>query len=279
MELKRVITAFFSPTGGTKKVAMALQDGFLDGIDSLNPDVMSYNCLTPLQRTQKTPVFDEHDLLVFCYPVFSGRLPLPLQDWPEIKGNGASAVVVSVYGNRAIDDAGRETMAMLEDHGFKVIGHIEALAEHSMDRSIGAGRPNDEDKAKLYEIAQELLKVCAHSFETQTEIPQLSFDRTTPLKPMNKPVCVPEPQDADQCEQCGRCALLCPMGIIDATTLRVMPENQDKCIGCRACIMSCRRGLRDYNPEYKAAVAKKMQMMKAANPDPKPIVFVLGKIE
>lgn len=276
MELKRVITAFFSPTGGTKKVAMALQEGFLDGIPHLEPEVQSYNCLTIVQRKQKLPTFNEHDLLVFCYPVFKGRLPLPLQTWDELKGNGAHAVVVSVYGNRAIDDAGREAMAMLQDHGFKIVGHVEALAEHSLERSIGAGRPNAEDKAKLRQIAQDLLKVYAASAENNTEVPLLSFDRTTPLKPMGPGLGVPEPQDPTKCEKCGRCANICPMGIIDPITQRVAPENYDKCIACLACTQACRQSLRDFNPELKAAVAAKMAKMKEANPDPKPIVFTLG---
>lgn len=276
MELKRVVTAFFSPTGGTKKVAMALQEGFLDGIPQLEPSVQSYNCLTPAQRKLKVPVFDEHDLLVFCYPVFKGRMPLALQNWENLKGNGASAVVVSVYGNRAIDDAARETMAMLQDHGFKIIGHIEALAEHSQDRSIGAGRPNAEDKAKLHDLATKLLQVCQNSQETHTEIAQLSFDRTTPLKPMGKVPGVPEPSDPSICQKCGRCANICPMGIIDPMTQRVAPENYDKCIACRACMQACRKGIRNFSPEINAAIAAKMAMMKAANPDPKPIVFVMG---
>lgn len=276
MELKRVITAFFSPTGGTKKVAMALQDGFLDGIPQLEPSVQSYNCLTPVQRQNKVPTFDEQDLLVFCFPVFKGRLPLALQDWPELKGNGASAVVVSVYGNRAIEDAAREAMAMLQDHGFKIIGHIEALAEHSLERSIGAGRPNSEDKAKLCGIAKEILEKCAKSTETKTSLPELTFDRTTPLKPLPEGTFAPEPIDSDACEKCGRCANICPMGIIDPMTQRVAPENIAKCISCLACTQACRHALRRLPPAVVAATAEKMAKMKAANPDPKPIKFVMG---
>lgn len=272
MELNRVITAFFSPTGGTKKVAMALQDGFLDGYADLKPSVLSYNCLTPAQRQQKVPTFNEHDLLVFCYPVFAGRLPLALQTWPELKGNGAHAIVVSVYGNRAIDDAERETMALLQDKGFKIVGRIEALAEHSLERSINAGRPNAEDKSKLVSIAQEILA----KYASGQEISELTFDRETPLKPMGSNFGVPEPSDPEACEKCGRCANICPMGIIDPITQRVAPENRSKCIDCLACTQACRKCLRDLSPEIKEALAAKMAKMKAANPDPKPIVFVMG---
>lgn len=273
MEFKRIITAFFSPTGGTKKVAMALQDGFLDGFESFNPTVLSYNCLTPVQRSQNVPSFDEHDLLVFCYPVFKGRLPLALQNWPELKGNGATAIIVSVYGNRAIDDAERETMAMLQDHGFKIAGSIEAIAEHSLARSIAAGRPNDEDKAKLCEIAHEILKRCAKHAADGTALPEVTFDRDTPLKGLGLGPGVPEPVDLEACQKCGRCANICPMGIIDPSTQVVAEENRNKCISCCACMLSCRKGVRDFKPEVKEAIANMMANVAAANPDPKPIVF------
>lgn len=105
MSVNRVVVAHFSPTGGTKKVAMALEDGLLDLSPKYRYQVITYNYLSPMQREQRVPEFTPNDLLVLCYPVYFGRMPSCLEQWPDLKGNGAKAVVCSVYGNRAIEDA------------------------------------------------------------------------------------------------------------------------------------------------------------------------------
>ena len=49
----------------------------------------------------------------------------------DIKGNGARAVLVVVFGNRAIDDTLVELQDVLEASGFVCAVGVEAVAEHS----------------------------------------------------------------------------------------------------------------------------------------------------
>lgn len=292
MELKRVITAYFSPTGGTRKVAMALQSGFVDGIEGYQVENLSFNCLNQERRAHFKHQFTPEDLLVFCYPVFYGRMPWVISEWQNFNGNGARAVVVSVYGNRAIEDAERETMDFLTKHGFKVVGAIEAIAEHSNERSLAADRPNDQDKAELKTMAQDILqrfKLCddyfkaksagqtplneleiKSHFDEQGDLAALAYNSTTPYKAPGKAPGVPYPLNYDECDMCGRCAKVCPAGIISLETMLVAPKDYDKCMGCRACMTVCRRQERGFSDEVNAMIAQKMSMVKKANLEPKP---------
>lgn len=270
MPISRVICAYFSPTGGTKRVSLALQNGFIEGIEGFRPQVQSYNFLTPERRREHVPAFSESDLLVLAYPVFYGRMPWAFQEWPELKGNGASAVVVSVYGNRAIEDGERETMAFLRDHGFKVIGGIEAIAEHSLCRTLAQGRPDQADKDELKAMAKEILQFIAKVESSGTEIPSLSFDDTTPLKARAPAVSIPLPFDMDVCRDCKmRCVTMCPCGIIDAESIKVKDECRNDCMNCTACIFVCPHHNRGYTPEVQAALKDKMSKVQAANSTPK----------
>lgn len=278
-QLQRVITAYFSPTGGTKKVAMALQEGFLDFAATLEhaPEVVSYNFLTPQRRSNFVPTFTASDLLVFVYPVFFGRMPWAYEQWPELKGNGASAIVVSVYGNRAIEDGERETMAFLTQHGFKVCGKIEAIAEHSQERTLAAGRPDTADHQELKECAARIGRILTGGTKGMDALGAFKFDDTTPLKAPGKAPSVPSVQDRSVCDDCARCVHICPCNIIDRDTLEVPPEKAERCMGCRACMHVCRPGCRGFTPQVYAAIAERMGKVKAANSERKPIVMALSQ--
>ncbi len=60
----------------------------------------------------------------------------------KIKGNGAKAVAVVVYGNRDYDDTLLELKNVLEENGFVVGAMVAAIAEHSIARNLAAGRPD-----------------------------------------------------------------------------------------------------------------------------------------
>lgn len=270
MDLKRVVVAYFSPTGGTKKVAQVLQQGF--ELNQPHYEVVPFNFLTPKLRTKRTPSFTPHDLLVFVYPVFFGRMPWAFNNWPELQGNGAQAIVVSVYGNRAIEDAERESMAFLKHHGFNILGRIEAIAEHSQERTLAHDRPNEQDREQLKAFAQQIIS----TIKQQSELKPFSFDESTELKAPGKAPCVPFVLDKHTCDQCGRCAHACPCDIINQDTLEVDPENTSLCMGCRACMSACPKGNRGFNEIVTQAIAQRMAMIKAANLEPKAQILELS---
>ena len=280
MSPARIIIAYFSPTGGTKKVALALKDGFASALpNTVNvpgltlklpaAPITTFNCLSVKSRhkdLQLTP----NDLFILAYPVYFGRMPWALSDWPALQGNGASALVVSVYGNRAIEDGERETMALLQDHGFKVVGAIEAIAEHSQERTLAQGRPDAADIADLKAIAAQVVNAYRQGLKAY------DFDRTTELKAPGKAPAVPRILERSQCDDCGRCALLCPMQIIDPETFEVPEDKAALCMGCRACMAVCKMGCRGLPEPVLKAVAARMAQIKAANSARKPNVLKLA---
>lgn len=69
--------------------------------------------------------FTEDDVVLVGVPVYAGRVPNVLLKYlNSIKGNGAIAVAVVVYGNRNYDDALIELKDILQSRDFKVIAEL-----------------------------------------------------------------------------------------------------------------------------------------------------------
>ena len=147
MKIEKWIIAHFSPTGGTKKVADAIAAGF-------NIPVVEMD----LTKAAVSVTMGENDALMAVLPVFAGRVPqISLERLSALKGSGQKAVAVVVYGNREFDDALLETKNALETNGFRVIAAAAFIAEHSIVRSIAAGRPDAEDEAICRQFAADVM--------------------------------------------------------------------------------------------------------------------------
>lgn len=157
----KIYTAYFSPTGGTKKAALALTsaladtDGFTE-IDLSLPALAQYT-------------FAADDIIVVAVPVFGGRVPaFALQQLTALHGQNTSAIAVAAYGNRAYEDALLELSDSLTSQAFRVIAAAAVLSEHSMLRSVAAGRPDADDLAQLTDFAKKI------SAKPLTEAPALT---------------------------------------------------------------------------------------------------------
>ena len=157
----KIYTAYFSPTGGTKKAALALTsaladtDGFTE-IDLSLPALAQYT-------------FAADDIIVVAVPVFGGRVPaFALQQLTALHGQNTSAIAVAAYGNRAYEDALLELSDSLTSQSFRVIAAAAVLSEHSMLRSVAAGRPDADDLAQLTDFAKKI------SAKPLTEAPALT---------------------------------------------------------------------------------------------------------
>ena len=128
--LNKLTVLCFSPTGGTAKAA-----GFT--ASALAESVETVDLLRPV--TPRT--FTAEDTVLIAMPVFGGRIPAyALEQLRAFQGGNARAVTLAVFGNRDFDDALLELNDAADAAGFKVIASAAPIAEHSMVRSIGAGR-------------------------------------------------------------------------------------------------------------------------------------------
>lgn len=235
-----IYTLSFSPTGGTDKVLqiLAAEFGHAQNID-----------LTARQDFSVIS-FSPEDICLFGVPAYAGRIPAPAtQRICQLTGNGAKAVIVAIFGNRAIDDTLIELKDTVESRGFTVAGGVSAVAEHSIMRTFGAGRPDAQDEAELREFAKQIL---AH-IHTIREIP---IPGNRPYKAAGGKNMIPVLSGS--CTGCGTCADRCPAGAISPADFSV---DEDVCISCMRCIAVCPAGARGLDPEKLAA---KVQMLQNA---------------
>ena len=218
MKIKKWIVAHFSPTGGTKKVADAIAAGF-------NIPVVEMD----LTKTDSVVTLGENDALMVVLPVYAGRVPqISLERLAALKGNGQKAVSVVVYGNREYEDALLETTDALEANGFHVIAAAAFIAEHSIVRSIAAGRPDAADEAICRQFAVDVMAKADNAASVQVP-------GNNPYKEL-KPAAF-HPAANENCVKCGACARQCPVGAIPLDD----PSQtiNDLCINCMRCVQVC----------------------------------------
>lgn len=228
----------FSPTGGTKKVS-ALLTGALGG------EVTSVD-LTDSKQDFHAVSLAQEDVAVISVPSYSGRVPaVAVERLAMLNGQGARAVLVCVYGNRAYED----TLAELEDTakqaGFRVVAAVAAVAEHSIARQFAAGRPDAQDAKQLSDFAQQIQAKLSGGDCSEPAIPG-----NRPYKKAGGAGMVPKP--TKECTKCGICASECPVQAIDRENPKKVDERA--CISCMRCISVCPHSARKVNPVMLSAV-------------------------
>ena len=140
---------YFSPTGGTAKVADIVCGALAKSVTRVD---LADKQLTDL-GTPRT------NLIVIAAPVFVGRIPAFCMDkLSTLQGAGKQAVTLAVYGNRDYDDALLELNDCLQQRGFDVIGSAACIAQHSQVPELAAGRPDETDRQGLIAFAASLLQ-------------------------------------------------------------------------------------------------------------------------
>lgn len=268
MNLSKITVAFFSPTGGTKKAALILKEAL---VHKYPTEVL--NLLAPARRA-RTYSFAEDELLILAVPVYFGRLPWALKDLSFLKGNNTAVLGTVVYGNRAAEDAPRELCDRLKEQGFKPLGYIEAIAEHSQERRLAQNRPDVKDQKDLHQILESFMS----DFLADKLLPY-EFAETGPYRAYGQVPFVPILKDGAECGSCQLCQRLCPMGIIDDCLHEVTNEKKPLCMGCRACIACCPKKLRYIPPQVLKKIEQAMAKIMEANPERKPNRLFVKKKE
>ena len=234
---------FFSPTGGTRKVADILASAWKD--ETVVVDLLREpNALSSLQLT-------ENDVCIFALPSFGGRIPAVVApSLKRLRGNGAKGVLVAVFGNRAIDDTLMEMHDILTAAGIACVAGVEAVAEHSLCRLYAAGRPDATDVKELQGFGKDICDAIeSGKAKTDVALPGHHEYRAyggVPFKPVA----------TDRCDRCGLCAKECPVHAIPPDA--PWKTDADRCISCMHCVAVCPVHARAFTPEIAAIAKEKM---------------------
>lgn len=222
----------FSPTGGTQKAAALLTKAL--GGEAAAVD------LTDSKQDFSAISLAQEDAAVIAVPSYGGRVPaVAVERLTAMHAQGARAVLVCVYGNRAYED----TLAELEDAarkaGFRVVAAVAAVAEHSIARQFAAGRPDARDAAQLADFGEKIRQKLAVGDVSEPKIPG-----NRPYKKAGGAGMVPKA--TKDCNRCGVCAANCPVQAIHADDPARVDEKA--CISCMRCVSVCPQGARKVNP-------------------------------
>lgn len=232
----------FSPTGGTKKAADILIADFEGNKKEIS--------LLPKNQDYAIS-FTENDICVIAVPSFGGVVEKTvLTRIKMLKGNGAAAVILCTYGNRAYEDTLIQLKDTVIEAGFVPTAAAAVVSEHSIMRQFATGRPDAQDTAEIAEAGQKIWKKLQSTERFQVaEVPG-----NRPYKVHAK---IPyTPGVYGSCIKCGTCALECPTGAISIEDPAQV--DLDTCITCMRCISVCPEKGRMLPQDILAGFAAKM---------------------
>lgn len=234
----------FSPTGGTDKVADQFVQAF--GQETKTIDLTDFT--VDFHQISLT----EGDICIVAVPSFGGRVPaIAAERLEKIHANGAKAILIVVYGNRAYDDTLLELKTILRNSGFCCAAAVAAIAEHSIMHQYAQGRPDYKDLEELSQFAKQIRQHMEEGrIPDDLALPGSSPYREyhgVPIKPVTK----------KNCTNCGLCAKKCPVQAIPLTN----PSETDykKCISCMRCVSICPAHSRHVSKILTTIAANKMK--------------------
>lgn len=233
----------FSPTGGTKKAAELL-------CQALGSSFEHIDLTSPRQDFTQYPLTPQ-DVCVVAVPSYGGRIPptasLRLR---ELRGSGARAIGMVVYGNRAFEDTMTELQDILTESFFVPVAFVAAVAQHSIMTQFAAGRPDEKDSVNAAEFAESIrLKLADGDREPVEGIPGSRPYKEFKVLPML-------PAASNNCINCTLCAQSCPVNAIPVVAPSL--TDPERCIYCMRCVSLCPVGARKPDPAKVVAAVEKL---------------------
>lgn len=229
--MTRLYEIYFSATDTTRKCVETVASAIGIPVESII-NLTDKGVAPPLGLTA-------YDVAIVATPVYGGRIPaMAAEKLRKIKGNGAKAIAMVVYGNRDYDDALLELTDILSANGFEIISAAAFIAQHSIFPKVGASRPDASDVNLLQEFGRKSKKMLDSNV-----VPELAIKGNRPYKTYGG-VPVHPVGDQTSCKKCSVCVEQCPADAIDATAPWTTDATQ--CISCGRCITVCPHGSRRY---------------------------------
>ena len=244
MQIKKVLTIYFSPTGNTKKVLRAMT---FHVADQWGIPFEFYDITLPAGRNTNINV-PEDTLVFFGLPVYAGRIPNKILATVQelFHGTNSPMIAVVTYGNRSYADALAELCGISRENGFAVCGAAAVPARHAFTDELAGGRPDVMDIQKIKQFTDRSLEQIRQADGFNSSNTYIEIPGNWPPGPYYVPLdingnpakflkAVPKTK-MDLCIKCGVCASVCPMGSVQ---MDQVVHNTGICIKCQACIRQC----------------------------------------
>lgn len=222
-----VTAAWFSPTGGTRTYVRETAGAMASAPEEWD--------LTRPQVRRQERRFGPDEVLVLGVPVYYGRVPEVPDLVSGLTGSDTPAVLLAVYGNRAIDDALLELSDLCAARGFRTVAAGEFIAPHTFSARIGTGRPDEADRETARELGRRAMEKLDRPDWQPAGLPGNRPYRTFQRAPFY-------PEGTEACVNCGACVRACPVEAIPASDPR--QTDGEKCLRCLACVRACPTGSR-----------------------------------
>lgn len=256
MDVAKVYALYYSATGTTAKVVRTVAEALAA---QLNVPVEERSFTRPGERTAVE--FTPADFVVVGSPTYAGRLPNKLlPDFQEkLRGNGALAAPIVLFGNRSYDNSLAELTALVTENGFHAVAAGAFVGRHAFTDALAYGRPAWSDCAEARSFAGRIAEKvrAARGIPAFVEVPgdpaaPYYVPRGADGNPVRflkaKPV-----TDISRCSRCGACVRACPMGAIDPADPAKVPGT---CIKCQSCVRKCTRRAKSFDdPAFLSHVA------------------------
>jgi len=259
MKIKRVIAAYFSPTGNSELIALSIAGRLSDEWDA---EAIRFDFTLPRKRTGVKELKDG-DLVVFCAPVYGGRIPALILPFLQsgFVPDGALAVPVVTYGGRAFEWAAAELKDTLHKAGFRVLPGAAFAARHAFSDAVAQGRPDDADFGDIFDYTAGLIRLIESG-----DIPPFSPEALPPREEKPSPLRASKPvTDDGRCVGCGLCVTVCPAGAKREDDFSV---TTDACIRCQACVRKCpQSAIAFIDPAFRKSVQHLREICAARTPN------------
>ena len=258
MEIRRIVAAYFSPTGNTEQLAKAMARAVCDAAGAEDLPVEYLDFTQPEARCRQY-AFAQDDLLIIGLPVYAGRLPNKILPFVQenLRGDSTPSLAFVCYGNRAFDDGLSELVYEQSNMGFRPVAAAAFATQHAFAPALAPGRPDEADQEEAKAFARNVWERVLAT-DSSSDFPKLQVDGNTPPGPYYRPKRMDgEPAvflkakpltDTQKCVGCGTCARVCSMGSIDPANVTSVSVI---CIKCQACVVHCPMGAKYFDdPDF-----------------------------